>query len=44
VIAGVLIITVIASPAGVSLIAARAERDAGGSGGNGSKTDPADRD
>jgi tellurite resistance protein TerC len=40
VIAGVLIITVIASLAGVRLLAARAERHAGGSRGKGSKTDP----
>ncbi|WP_405065096.1 TerC/Alx family metal homeostasis membrane protein [Kribbella sp. NBC_01510] len=44
VIAGVLIITVISSLAGVRLHAARAEGHAGGSRGNGSKTDPAGRD
>jgi tellurite resistance protein TerC len=41
VIAGVLTVTVIASLAGVRLLAARAERDAGGSRDNGSKTDAA---
>jgi tellurite resistance protein TerC len=39
VIAGVLLITVIASLAGVRLLAARVERHAGGSRGKGSKTD-----
>ncbi|RZT28568.1 tellurite resistance protein TerC [Kribbella sp. VKM Ac-2569] len=41
VIAGVLTVTVIASLASVRLLAARAERDAGGSRDNGSKTDAA---